>query len=559
MNVNKETLFKMLKSSFYFQEVPENFLTWLVDRSQLLQFQAEQIIYEQEAVPEKLYLIVSGSVSLYIEDNNTQYLVNGLHVEDIFGVEVMTQSSVRITSARAEKRAVVLAIPLRILQKITQEFPAFSIQFDLQLHSLQFLIKKPMNWLQTDEVVYYISREHPIILVFRILKPFLVSIAFLILAAILFYSNTITTGAALWMGAITGVMGLVCGAWNAFDWMNDYYVVTNHRLVFMEKIAMLYDSRKETPFSAILSITKQSTLNGRLYKFGDVVMRTFTGLIKFHNVEYADAVADIIEKQWVLRQEKISAQDDEDPEVLLRQQIAGKNALKNQTSEEKSHDQLIALGTDYASDLFSRLLRLRQVIGNTIYYRTHWFVFIRKTLLPFIGLATCIVFLLAPQNGWLGLVPETSGTYQVILVGLGAVMMAWWIYSTWDWRNDYFMITPEQIVDVYRKPLGVDERRAAPIRNIQTIEFKKKGIFGLLFNFGTVFIRVGDVDFTFDYVPDPSYVQQEIFNQFRRLKDKEKKDSMQLNGERLAHWMDAYHKVINTQSSEDQEDNTVQN
>ncbi|NMC46253.1 MAG: hypothetical protein GYA52_05410, partial [Chloroflexi bacterium] len=86
---------------------------------------------------------------------------------------------------------------------------------------------------------------------------------------------------------------------------------------------------------------------------------------------------------------------------------------------------------------------------------------------------------------------------------------------------------------------------------------KKKGVFGLLFNFGTVFIRVGDVDFTFDYVPDPSYVQQEIFNQYRRLKDKEKKDSLQLNGERLAHWMDAYHKVINTQASEDQEDDPL--
>jgi hypothetical protein len=36
----------------------------LIDRSQLLQFQAEQVIYEQEAIPNKQYLIVSGSVSL---------------------------------------------------------------------------------------------------------------------------------------------------------------------------------------------------------------------------------------------------------------------------------------------------------------------------------------------------------------------------------------------------------------------------------------------------------------------------------------------------------------
>jgi membrane protein YdbS with pleckstrin-like domain len=558
MNVNKKSLFDMLKNSIYFQDVPENFLSWLIERSQLLQFQDEQVIYEQETPSEKLYVLVSGSVVLYIESNEEQFLVNGLRVGDVFGVEVMAPEGARLTFAKAEKRALVLAIPQRILEKIAQEFPAFSIQFELQLHSLHFLIKKPMDWLQEDEVVHYINREHPIILIFRILKPFMVAVAFLILAGVLFYSNTIAADTAIWMGAIAGAVGLVWGIWNAFDWMNDYYVVTNQRLVFMEKIAMLYDSRKETPLNAILSITKQSTLNGRLYKFGDVVMRTFTGLIKFHNVEYADAVSAIIEKQWTLNQERVAAQDDEDPEELLRQQLNGKNTSKGYSSLEKNQDQQQAPGTDYTSDLFSRLLKLRQVIGNTIYYRTHWFVFIRKTFLPFLGLAASIVFLLAPQNGWFGLAPGTSGTYRTILIAVGAVMILWSIYNTWDWRNDYFMITPEQIVDVYRKPVGVDERRAAPIRNIQTIEYKKQGVFGLLFNFGTVFIRVGDVEFTFDYVPNPSYVQQEIFSQFRKLKDKEKKDSMQLNGERLAHWMDAYHKVLSTQSPNDPEDDSSQ-
>jgi hypothetical protein len=94
---------------------------------------------------------------------------------------------VHITAARAEKRAVVLAIPLRILQKIAQEFPAFSIQFELQLHSLQFLVKKPMHWLQTDEVVHYINREHPIIRSTRILRLSLVRWPFLVLAGVLFY------------------------------------------------------------------------------------------------------------------------------------------------------------------------------------------------------------------------------------------------------------------------------------------------------------------------------------------------------------------------------------
>ena len=152
------------------------------------------------------------------------------------------------------------------------------------------------------------------------------------------------------------------------------------------------------------------------------------------------------------------------------------------------------------------------------------------------------------------MVAEGTGTYRAIVIGIAIVMVIWWLYSAADWRNDYFMITPEQVVDVYRKPVGMEERRAAPIRNIQTIEYKRQNMFGLLFNFGTVFIRIGDVEFTFDYVPNPSYVQQEIFSRFQSIKNREQKESASLNNERLANWMEAYHKVYQEDEPSDDEE-----
>jgi hypothetical protein len=74
------------------------------------------------------------------------------------------------------------------------------------------------------------------------------------------------------------------------------------------------------------------------------------------------------------------------------------------------------------------------------------------------------------------------------------------------------MVTDEQILDVYRKPLAREERRVAPLRSIQSIEFERLGIIGLLLNFGTVYIRVGDTQLTFDQVFNPSEVQRELFN-----------------------------------------------
>lgn len=550
MNISKEKLFNVLKSGIIFRDIPDNFVQWVIDRSQVLQFQPDALIYEKGAAAEKFYYVISGNVALFLQEGEEQVLINNYQAGNTFGYEVLAKHALRMTYAKAEDAVLVLATPLRILQKISEQFPAFQIQFTLQLQTLALLLKKPMDWLQDDESVHYISRKHSLILIMNMLKPILLMLALLVLVGILFNASVISTSMTLWMCSILGVLGIGWSVWNAFDWRNDYFVVTNQRVVFLEKIALIYDSRKETPLSAILSITKQIELVGRLYQYGDVVLRTFTGLVKFSDVAYVEAVSGIVEEQWLNHKAKITQESQEDPETFLRKHMLGQNAAeKNAQSKQPERSVEDTLSSGYVPDLFSRILKLRVVEKDTIIYRTHWFVFIRKTILPFLGIVLSVIFLLAPGQGWFGLVPEGMETYRAILIAVCIVMTIGWLYSTVDWRNDYFLITPDQIVDVNRKPLGMEERRSAPIRNIQTIEYRRQSIFGLLFNFGTVFIRVGDVEFTFDYVPHPSYVQQEIYTRFQNLKENEKKENATMNNERLANWMDAYHKIIRTQGS----------
>lgn len=548
MNISKEKLLKALKGGIIFRDIPDNFIQWVIERSHILQFQEGDLIYEKGAAAERFFFVISGSAVLYVQEGEQQYLINGCQAGNYFGFEALSKQKMRLTNAKAESPLLTLAIPLRIVQKIAEQFPAFQVQFTLQLQSLEFLIKKPMDWLQNEEIVHYVNREHPLILITRVLKPIILSLAALTLAGVLFNASVITPAMLLWIGSCLGIFGIGWAVWNAFDWMNDYYVVTNQRVVFLQKIALIYDSRKETPLSAILSITKQIQLIGRFYQFGDVILRTFTGLVKFRNVAYVEAVSAIVEEQWLNHKERIAEENQEDPEIYLQKRLLGQNgASQNNQAKQAEKPAEDILSSGYYPDLFSRILKLRIVEEDTIIYRTHWFVFIRKTILPFLGMVLSVIFLLAPAYGWFGLVAERLGTYQSILIATGISMALWWIYAAVDWRNDYFLITPEQIVDVNRKPLGMEERRSAPVRNIQTIEYKRQSIFGLLFNFGTVFIRVGDVEFTFDYVPHPSYVQQEIYTRFQRIREGEKKENADLNNERLASWMDAYHRVIRTQ------------
>ena len=53
---------------------------------------------------------------------------------------------------------------------------------------------------------------------------------------------------------ITSVIVAAWAVWNYIDWGNDYYILTNQRVVWLEKVVGIYDSRQEAPLSTVLSV-----------------------------------------------------------------------------------------------------------------------------------------------------------------------------------------------------------------------------------------------------------------------------------------------------------------
>jgi len=102
------------------------------------------------------------------------------------------------------------------------------------------------------------------------------------------------------------------------------------------------------------------------------------------------------------------------------------------------------------------------------------------------------------------------------------------------------------LVDVNRKPLGKEERRSAPVQNIQTVEFKRKGIIGLLLNFGTVHIQIGNQELSFDDVYNPAAIQAEIFARFKNHNQK----SSRMEQEKLADWIKTYDEMRKEESGQ---------
>ncbi len=126
----------------------------------------------------------------------------------------------------------------------------------------------------------------------------------------------------------------------------------------------------------------------------------------------------------------------------------------------------------------------------------------------------------------------------------------WWLYEYMDWRNDAYIVSDENLIDVNKRPLGREEKRAAPVRNVQSIEYARLGVLGLILNYGTVTIRVGEAELTFDYVFNPSEVQQEVFKRLAKRDYSRRQAEIQDDQARLADWIEAYHHIMQQERGE---------
>jgi hypothetical protein len=127
-----------------------------------------------------------------------------------------------------------------------------------------------------------------------------------------------------------------------------------------------------------------------------------------------------------------------------------------------------------------------------------------------------------------------------ILIAL-VPLFAWLVYEVIDWSNDKFEVTPDQIIDIDRKPFGTETRSAAQLENILGTEYRRIGILGNLFNFGTVYITVGGTKLAFEDVMDPASVQYDIDRRRVARIEKKTQASVAAERERMAEWLVTYH------------------
>jgi len=528
-----------LKSCHIFARMSDADVAFVAEGMEILRISGNEMLFEQGQDATDFYFLYNGRIKVLRQarPDAEEALVGFLNDGDYLGVDVLQNYGTHQVSAQAVSDCIVLRLNNEHFTQVLKRNPELVPRLKLILESYRFSLKTKLPWINPEEYIYFIARKHPFIMLFSMVPLVL---GLLTVTGILLLLALLTTLSLFnYLLILLWLVGLVWGVLLYVDWNNDYYVVTNRRVVFLERIVLFYDSRQESPLEQVQSSVTRTGWWGRRIGFGDVAIRTYIGEIMFRAVKNQQDVADIVEEQRkraqsMMRQAELRTMD----ETIARK-------LGVIPSPEAAPPKPV--DTPRPQTRLQRFLntvfRLRYQDGDKITYRTHWFILMKRIwfqTLSFLVVSVAALYVVV-RGTFMTDLPVVGILAALLLLWL--ILLGWWIYIYYDWHHDEYIVTNDQVSDINKKPLGKEEKRTAPIKNILSIEYRRLGIIGLILNYGTVFIRVGTETFTFDDVFHPAEVQRELFQRMAKMQFREKQALADGERQRMAYWLAAYYRV----------------
>ena len=414
--------------------------------------------------------------------------------------------------------------------------------------------KQPYPWMQDGEVLRFRSRPHWLWLVMPELG---VLSAFLLLLLItLLVPDTLADGLQLFTIVVTGLILVPLAIIIAYNYYDDYYAVTSRRVTRRDHQLIFYEARTESPIESVQDITWDAGFWGRVFDYGDVIIRSAAriGAVRFERVPSPDVVRERILQEKIeaaaairraaaraaqARCDHRSASDGADPggepgagrrrEAGCAADLVGTAAVqawpgcapprRGPASGRPKPAWLVSLMKKFPERWGNVVLgKSREMIPlkeNEFLWRKHWVVLLRQAGPPFGILLLWIAIGLLIANlktNIMGLSGAALGLpWTLILFCL--LFWVWWEYE--DYRNDIYIVTDDQIIDIEAKPLWLSmRRREGGLDRVSERRYATQvGIWQNLLNYGNVDIKTAATDegYTFMKVSNPRLVQSIVF------------------------------------------------
>jgi CRP-like cAMP-binding protein/uncharacterized membrane protein YdbT with pleckstrin-like domain len=527
-------------------------------------------IYHEGELSRTLYIIESGRVALQAkEESGDTRTITQLKAGDFFGERSLLTGQPRDSSVRALEDTKLLYLNQKDFDRLLRDLPSLKSALSLEANARELMLSKRLPWQREGEVLIALARKHP----YSLIRALWVLIfPLLLLAALLTLAPTLGwQGPPLFLAVtLLAIAALGLTIWLWADWRNDYYVVTNKRVVHQEKTILLRESREEAPLESIQDISLlMPSIIGRLLGFNDLIIQTAgaKGRVVFGTVGHASWIRDKLFEQ--LDRIKDDERDEQRDTIRYRLQQelgqGGEEALsaperegvlssEAPTKPQAPQDERSLPYHLLDAPLRYLLPRMRTEEDGVVTWRKHWFRLVDRTAGPLVLLFILIQLGVAAQAGLISPPERFLGLFRIAFwlgIPLG-LFLAWYRYE--DWRNDIYQLTDDRIIDVERLPLGLrEERREASLAMIQDIGYEIPGPVANLLDYGNVVIETAgrEAVFTFSWVHQPRRVQEEVFARMDAYREGERVRQRDRRADELLDWFATYTDLSREQDSTD--------
>ncbi len=504
------------------------------------------VICHQDELGTTFYIIESGRVVVQARDETGQKrVITHLQDGDFFGERSLLTGEPRDNTVQASEDTSLFYLNKRDFDRLLREYPSIREALNVEAEVRGLMLTQRLPWQREDELLVALSRKH----IYAFLRNLWLLILPLLAFAGVLRLALMTHQIVLYIVcALIAVIALGIVAWLFLDWRNDYYVVTNKRVVHVEKIILLRETRDEAPLQSIQDVSILiPSVTARLLGFSDLIIQTAgaRGQVVFRTLGNAAWVRDRIFEQLG----RIRAEERSEKRETIRRQLEFEFGRVEQgvssmaepeevpPATETEETPLIDLLRGFVSSLMPRM-RLEE--NGVVTWRKHWFRLVDKAVGPLLLLFILLQLGLAVL---LNLFPDPGNRFWVVfLMGLliGSFLL-WYRYE--DWRNDIYQLTDDRIVDIERLPLGLrEERREASLAMIQDIRYEIPGVVANLLGYGNVVIQTAarEASFSFDWVHQPRRVQEEIFARMDAFRERQRQQQRERRAAELLDWFATY-------------------
>ena len=289
-----QEILEVLGNIHFFDMLNEEELLTISEQMDTVFFKQNEIIFEDGSDADGFYIVLSGRVSLQKETDQDPEEISICQKGDYFGEEGLAFDRYREVTAQAISNVIAIHVKQEQVEELIETYPEILEPIQLTIKSYRLFLKHPFNWRGPREAVHFVARKHGFFLWLGLLPPMFLGFSSLFLFIYLYF---LIPPQSTWVPILFGFTTLLFLGWFFWiliDWSNDFSIITNRRVVALEKVALFYESRQEAPLDAILSVETRTSQIGRWIGYGDVIIRTFTGVVNLKKMYKPELIVRLV-------------------------------------------------------------------------------------------------------------------------------------------------------------------------------------------------------------------------------------------------------------------------